>query len=123
MYDSAYADFASGQYSLAILGFETFLKTFPKTEQADDALLYIGDAYALDRKPDQAIGAYDRVIAEYPTGDAAPLAYYKRGMELARLKQYEQARESWQTVIDKYPDTDASRLAKQGIERLARNTP
>ena len=120
LYDTAYADFASGQWSLAIEGFEAYIKTFPRTEQADDAQLYIGEAYSLDGKFDQAVTAYDRVVSNYPTGDTAPLAYYKRGLALVRLGQADRARESWQTVIQKFPDTDASRLAKQGLERLGR---
>jgi tol-pal system protein YbgF len=121
MYDSAYADFASGQWSLAILGFEQYIKAFPRTEQADNAQLNIGDAHYSDGKFDQAVAAYERVIANYPAGDAVPMAYYKRGLALERLKQLDRARESWQTVIEKYPNSDESRLAKQGLDRLAKS--
>jgi tol-pal system protein YbgF len=120
MYDSAYADFASGQWSLAILGFEQYIKAFPRTEQADDAQLYIGESHYLDGKFELAIQAYDRVIADYPGGDAAPMAYFKRGLPLARLGQADRARETWEAVIAKYPDSDASRLAKQSLDRLDR---
>lgn len=121
LYDTAYADFASGQWTLAIQGFETYIRTFPRTEQADDAQLYIGESYSLDGKFAEAVAAYDKVIANYPTADATPLAYYKRGLALVRLGQPDRARESWQTVIQKFPDSDASRLAKQGIDRLTRS--
>jgi tol-pal system protein YbgF len=120
MYDSAYADFASGQWSLAILGFEQYIKAFPRTEQADDAQLYIGESHYLDGKFEEAIRAYDRVIADYPTGDAAPMAYFKRGLPLARLGDIDRARATWQAVIAKYPDSDASRLAKQSLDRVDR---
>jgi tol-pal system protein YbgF len=120
LYDTAYADFASGQWSMAIAGFETFIKSFPRSEQADQAQYYIGESLLLDGKFEAAVAAYDRVIANYPTGDQVPLAYYKRGIALLQLKQSDRARESWETVIKKYPDTDASRLAKQVLDRLAR---
>lgn len=120
LYDTAYADFASGQWSMAIAGFETFIKSFPRSEQADQAQYYIGESLLLDGKFDAAVAAYDRVIANYPTGDQVPLAYYKRGIALLQLKQPDRARESWETVIKRYPDSDASRLAKQVLDRLAR---
>jgi tol-pal system protein YbgF len=120
LYNTAYADFGSGQWTLAIEGFEAYIKTFPRTEQADDAQLYIGESYMLDGKFEQAVTAYDKVVTNYPTGDAAALAYYKRGLALVRLGDAERARTSWQTVIEKFPDSDASRLAKQSLDRLAR---
>ena len=44
LYDTAYADYTAGQWSLAVQGFETYLKTFPKSDLADDAQYYIGEA-------------------------------------------------------------------------------
>jgi tol-pal system protein YbgF len=123
LYDTAYADYASGQWSLAIQGFETYIKTFPRTEQTDDAQTYIGEAYMLDGKFEQAAAAYEKVITNYPAGDMVAMAYYKRGLALVRLNQPDRARESWQAVIEKFPDSDASRLAKQGLDRLARTKP
>ena len=43
-YDSAYSDYAAGQYDLAIVGFQTFLKFFPRHMSADDAQLNIGNS-------------------------------------------------------------------------------
>lgn len=120
MYDTAYADYSSGQWALAIAGFEAYIKTYPRTDKTDDAQLYIGEAYSLDGKFEEAVAAYDKVIADYPTGDAVPMAYYKRGLALVRLKRTDEARASWEAVIQQYPDSDAARLARQGLDRLAR---
>jgi len=120
LYDTAYADFASGQWGLAIQGFEAYIRSFPRSDLAERAQFYIAESYDLDGKPEQAIAAYDQVIANYPAGEQAPFAYYKRGLLLARLGQVERARESWETTIKKYPDSDASRLAKQRLDQLRR---
>ena len=37
MYDTAWADYTNGQWTLSIQGFETYIKTFPRSELADDA--------------------------------------------------------------------------------------
>jgi tol-pal system protein YbgF len=120
LWEQAYADYASGQWSLAIAGFETYLKSFPRSDQADKAQRYVGESYLLDGKFEQAIAAYDKVIANYPNGTEVPLALYKRGLALVRLGQPDRARESWDTVIKNYPTSDAAVLAKQGLDRLAR---
>src|SRR5262249_52647229 len=50
LFEIAQADYAGGQWAVAINGFETYLKAFPKTDKADDAQFYIGEAYSLDGK-------------------------------------------------------------------------
>jgi tol-pal system protein YbgF len=120
MFDTARADYAAGQWSLAITGFDAFLKTFPRSEMADDAQFLIGETYyAQNRWPD-AIAAYNAVIQNYPMGNAVPEAYYKRGLAQERLGQLDAARESWNTVIQVAPDSDAGRLARQNLDRVAR---
>ena len=118
LWDIAYSDYAAGQWALAIQGFETYLRTFPRTEQSDDAQYYIGEAYQLDGKPKEALAAYERVITDYPTSDRAADAYYKRGVMYALLNQPDRARESFEAAIQKFPDSEASTLSKQRLSSL-----
>jgi tol-pal system protein YbgF len=120
LFEIAQADYAGGQWAVAINGFETYLRTFPKTDKADDAQFYIGEAYSLDGKFKEAIGAYDKVINDYPSGDRVPDALYKRGLAYSRLGQNDRARESFELVMKNFPNSESSRLAKQVLDRLAR---
>ena len=43
MFDQAFADYTAGQYSLAIQGYDAFLRTFPTSDLADDAQFSIGE--------------------------------------------------------------------------------
>jgi tol-pal system protein YbgF len=119
-YETAWADYAAGQWSLAIAGFETYIKTFPKADLADDAQLYIGHSFYNDGKYKEATAAYEKVIADYPRGNAVPDAYYKMGLALDRIGQPDRAREAFGLLVKSFPDSDAARLAKQAIERLNR---
>ena len=74
LYETAYADYTAGQWSLAIQGFETYLKTYPKSELADDAQYYIGESFAGDSKFRDAATAYERVIRDYPSSNILPEA-------------------------------------------------
>jgi tol-pal system protein YbgF len=120
MFDTAQADYAAGQWSLAIAGFEQYIRTFGNTDRADDAQFYIGESYQLDSKFKEAVAAYDKVIANYPTGDRVPQALYKRGVALSLLGDNDRARESFQQVIRNYPNSEVAVLARQVLDGLNR---
>ena len=118
MFDTARADYFAGQWASAINGFEAFLRTFPRSEQADDAQLNIGESHYSQNKWPEAIAAYNLVIQNYPGTNSVPTAYYKRGLAQQQAGQFEAARASWETVAKNFPESDEGRLAKQNLTRL-----
>jgi len=120
MYDSANSDYMAGQYELSIIGFQEFIKAFPRSELADDAQVAICNAYLQDHKDQQAVDACDLAIRSYPNGNAIPAAYYRKGLALSNLKNLAGAREAWETVVKTYPDSPEAGLARQGLERVKR---
>ncbi len=118
LYDMAWADYAGGQYDLAIQGFTDFIKTFPKLDQAGAAQYYIGETYYAQGKYRDAVTAYDRVISDYPNSAKVPDAYYKRGLALNVLGQTDRARESWEFAAKNFPNVDAGRLSRQKLDQL-----
>jgi tol-pal system protein YbgF len=122
LYETAYADYTAGQWSLAVQGFETYIKTYPKSDLADDAQYYIGESYAGDSKFREAAAAYEKMIRDYPSSDQLPEAWYKVGISYDRLQQVDKAREAFEYVVKAYPDSDAGRLARQNLDRLNRRS-
>ena len=120
LYDNAWADYSTGQWSLAIAGFDTYIKTFPRSDLTDDAQFYIGETHYNDGRFSDAVLAYDEVIVNYSEGDAVPEAQYKKGLALDRLGDTDQARETFQTVLDSFPDSRMAALALQALNRLSR---
>ena len=120
VFDSALSDYYAGQYDLAILGLTDYIKSYPKSEMADDAQVYICTAYLQDGKNDKAVEACDLAIRTYPGGDKIPDAYYKKGLALQNLRDLNGAREAWDQVVKTFPDSDAGRLAKQRLEQIRR---
>lgn len=123
LYNTALADFTAGQWALCIDGFNTYLRSFARTDLGDDAQWYVGECYHQDGKFAEAIDAYNRVITNYPKGDRVPDAYYKRGIALSAAGQTDRARESFEQLMKLYPDHDMARLAKQQLDRLNRTKP
>jgi tol-pal system protein YbgF len=119
-FESARADYYAGAWTLAIQGFESYVRTFPKSDLTDDAMYYVGESYYGAGRFKEAVAAYDRVMASYPASNTIPDAYYKRGLALGALGQVAQAKESFDYVIKNFPDSDAGRLARQAQDRLSR---
>jgi len=120
MWDAAYADYTAGQYDLAILGFDAYIKSFPRADQADNAQVMICASYLNDGKADKAAEACDLAIRTYPGGDAVPEAYYRKGLALQNMRDITGARAAWETVVTKFKDTDAARLAQQRLDQIRR---
>ena len=123
LFDTALADFTSGQWALCVEGFDTYLRGFGRTDLADDAQWYIGACQQEQGKRTEAIDAYNRVISNYPKGDRVPDAYYRRGIVLNEMGQTDRARESFEALMKSFPETDLARLAKQQVDRLNRGKP
>ena len=118
LFDGAWGDYTAGNYSLAIQGFDMYLRSFPKSTRAHEAQLYIAEALAWEKKDMEAVVAYDRVISTYPGSGSVPMAYYKRGRALERLGETARARESYETLIKQFPDASETSLAKQRLDRV-----
>jgi peptidoglycan-associated lipoprotein len=86
IWDAAYSDYTSGNYDLAVLGFEAYIRNFPKSDSADDAQVLVCAAYLADKKYEKAVEACDTAIRTYPNGNAIPDAYFRKGLALADLK-------------------------------------
>jgi TolA-binding protein len=120
LFDSAMGDYYAGQYDLAIVGFSEYIRSFPKSDLADDAQVNICLAYSQAGKNDKAVEACDLAIRTYPNGDKIPDAYYRKGIALQSLRDINGAREAWEHVVKTNPDSDAGRLAKQRLEQIKR---
>jgi TolA-binding protein len=121
LYNTAQADYAAGQFSLAISGFDQYIRTFPDTDRADDAQLAIGDAETAMMRFEEAVTAYNRVIQNYPKGDQVAWAYYKRASVQRRLGRTDEARASLEMAIKTAPGPGGVReLAQQQLDGLKR---
>ena len=118
LYDEAFGDYTAGRWALAVTGFDTYIKSYPRSELADDAQFYIGAALQFEGKYQDAVLAFDKVIVNYPGSNSVPQALYKRGACYESLQQLDRALQSYEMVMKNFPDADASFLAKQALDRL-----
>jgi TolA-binding protein len=117
--DGALADYFAGQYDLAALGFESYVRTFPQSPEAPEAQLRAGNSYLQTGKNDKAVDAYDVVIRTYSKSSSVAEAYLKKGQALMNLKQYDRAREAFDYVVKNFPpDNTTVAIAQQRLTDL-----
>jgi len=122
LFATAQSDYAAGQFSVAVGGFEQYIRLFPLSDRADDAQQAIGDAENQQARFEEAIAAYNRVIQNYPKSDQLPWAYYKRALAMLRLERRDEARASLELAVKNAPGSDSQVyvLARQVLDGLTR---
>lgn len=115
LYSQAYADYARGNFDLAIQEYEEYLRTYPDTDLADNAQYWIGECLYSKQQYTEALAAWDELFRRYPGSDKAPDARYKKGMALERLGRRSQAMIEYRAVANRYPNSEAGRKAREKL--------
>jgi tol-pal system protein YbgF len=116
LYSQAYADYARGNYDLAIQEYREYLRLYPATDFSDNAQYWIGECLYSKQRFAEAVEAWDELLRAYPASDKLPDARLKKGMALERLGRRRDALAEYRTVVERYPNSEAGRKAR---ERLA----
>jgi tol-pal system protein YbgF len=117
-FSAAYADYAKGNFALALAGFQEFLKKYPNSELADNAQYWIADSYYAQGDFESAATQFDEVVQKYPKGDRVPAALLKRALCLIELNRTADGVVLLQHLIQTYPSSEEASLAKQRLEAM-----
>ena len=117
-YTSAYRDYTSGQYDLAMQEFTDYLKYFPNTQFAPNAQYYIGDIYSRKKDYENAIQAFDAVLEHYSENNKTPAAHYKKGEALLALGRRDAAAREFRDILTHFPDSEVASPAKAKLRDL-----
>jgi predicted negative regulator of RcsB-dependent stress response len=84
---------------------ETFLQKFPNHELTGTARLAIAGNLEAQGKNDEALTAYQRLVAADPQGFAAPVALYSQIHLFKQKKQIEEARRVCEIIMTQYRES------------------
>jgi tol-pal system protein YbgF len=115
LYSQAYADYARGNFDLAIQEYQDYLRNYPATDFSDNAQYWIGECLYSKQKFPEAIEAWDELLRAFPSSDKLPDARLKRGMALERLGRRREALAEFRTVAERFPNTEAARKARERL--------
>jgi tol-pal system protein YbgF len=119
-YREAYLDINAGNYELAMMGFEEFLRNFPDSELSDNAQYWIGECFYATERYDEAFVAFRKVLDDYPEGDKVPSALLKAAYCLLALDREEEGKGFLNELISSYPLSEEAQLAEERLQDLSR---
>ncbi len=118
LYRSAYEDYMRGNYDLARDGFSEYHRRWPNTELSDNAVYWIGECYAAQEMPQEALDSFTKVLEDYPTSDKAAAAQLKKGLIYLKMGDQGQGVVNLQYVVYEHPGTREADLAREQLRSL-----
>ena len=118
LYEKSLALFQDGKYEQAIDGFKEFLRTYPKSDRADNAQFWIGESHMALKQYEQAILAYQEVIKNYPKGNKAANATLRQAMAFLEINDKTSAKLLLTKVVKNYPGSNEAKIAQKKLETL-----
>ena len=118
LYDSALHDILTKKYDLAQSEFQDYLKYYPKTDYASNAVFYLGEIAYVQGKYPEALDHYSDVILNFPSSFKSGAARYKRGVTYIAMGDKPKGIADLRTVVKLFPKTDEDQLARTKLREL-----
>ncbi len=118
LYQNGLRDIQSGKYDLARSEFQDYLKYYGNTDLASNAQFYIGEMAYKQKKYQEAIAEYDKVLNNYPKSFKLAPARLHRGMALIELGQKASGIRELREVIRRFPGSEEERYARGRLKEL-----
>ncbi len=118
LYNGAYEDYLRGSFDLAIQGFREYLKRYPSTDLADNAMYWVGESQYSKKQFKDAVETFTELLNTYKTSDKAAAALLKKGLAYLELNDRSQAVINLQYVLYEHPGTEEAELAKKKLTSL-----
>jgi len=103
----------------AIQKLREFLRKSPKSDLADDAQYWIGEAYFASRDYNRAILEFNEVLLRYPKGDKVPAALLRQALAFAELGDKVDARLVLQKLVSEHGDAPEAEKGRQKLAELS----
>ncbi len=118
VFNTAFGDYVTGKYDIAIQGFEYYIKTFPSSPEVPRARFHIAESHYGKGANKEAVTAYEQVITLHKGTEWESQALYKQGLAYEQLGQIARAKANWERVRADFPDSSAAVLAQQALARI-----
>ena len=122
LYNNALRDYNAAKADLAVQEFSDYVKFYPNTDLAGNSYFYLAELSYKQGNFKAAVGYYDQVLQNFPTGNKAASAALKKGLALAELGQNDDAVAALRHVVQRYPRTNEALQAKEKLHKMGAST-
>ena len=105
VYEQAFGSLKAGSYTVAISGFEGFLKSYPTSPLAPNAEYWLGEAHYVNQNFNQAEKCFRTVLKKWPDSGKAAAAMFDLGNTLIAQGKVHEGRAQLKKVTELYPGT------------------
>jgi tol-pal system protein YbgF len=120
LFQSSLDQLRRGSATVARSGFEELLRSYPSSEDAPEAMIYIAETYARERNQVAADSVYGLVVERYPSSPKAATALYKHALSMRAAGRTTAARAAFDRIVKDYPRSDEAALAREQLRTLGR---
>ncbi len=118
LYSGALHDIQTAKYDLARQEFQDYLKYYPGTDYASNAVFYLGEIAFVQQRFQDAIDKYSEVLTNYPKSFKLGPALYKRGVANLQLGKRTAAITDLREVIRRFPNSDEEKLSRAKLREM-----
>ena len=119
VYAQAFNALKAGSYSVAISGFQGFLKQYPTSPLAPNAEYWLGQAHYVNQDFAAAEGDFQAVLDKWPNSSKAPAAMFDLGNTQLAQGKTAKGRTTLKQVVSQFPGTDAATRAQALLDKHA----
>lgn len=102
--------------------YDEFLRKWPRHELAGEAEFGLGELWYKNDKCREALGAYGKVIQEYPNTKSAPEAYLRSSDCFGKLNMHDEAKLALEEVVKNHPKSAAAKTAKAKLASQSKSS-
>lgn len=117
LYEKAYSSYQQGDFKNARKLFEEYIEKFPKGKWIGQAYFWIGESYFKEKKYEEAILSYQKLIELRGWHPLKPTAMFKQAQAFKALGDIEAYKILLKKVINQYPNSKEAEKAKKLLKK------
>jgi tol-pal system protein YbgF len=118
LFEEGLASLKTGNVAGAVHKLQAFVVDHPRHADADNALYYSGVGLLALGDLQGAAAAFERVLSEYPAGDARMESMLRLADCRLKQNQHQQARDLYARLINTFPGTTAANEARERLGKI-----
>ncbi|MDZ7636816.1 MAG: outer membrane protein assembly factor BamD [Bryobacterales bacterium] len=118
LFENAKRDKSRGNFDLAVMQFEEYVRTFPGSASAPNAQYQIGEVHYIRKDYDKALEAFDTLLERFPENDMTPLGVYMKGMTLVKMADRTKGAAEFRSLIKRFPNDEYAAKARVQLQQM-----